>query len=453
MGERFAFRKRVNVLKTLSFYPPLSMSGRHSAAGKRMAAIRKSETPAPSATLSRDEALRVLEQRARNSQEELASQVDAGDDVLGYLAENGAVATRRAVAANPGAPASANFHLANDEDEDVRAELARKIGRLMPDLSKDERDHVRELTIATLEKLAEDQVPRVRAILAQEIRALTCIPKPIALALARDAEAIVSAPILQYSPLLSDADLKEIIATARVSEVLAAIARRNPLRASVTDAIVSTLDIPAVAALLTNREASIRAQTLERIAAQAEEVVEWHTPLMLRADLSPRAIRRLAGFVGRSLVEKLLERNGLDGETRHFLERRLRERLDQPKSTKDTTMEAARAEVEAAKREGRFNAAFIEGAAELGRRDTLICALAELTDAPVETVRKILLADTAKPITALVWRAGLQMRTSFTIQRFAMKLPAGELLPARSGVGFPLEPEEMQWHLGLFGID
>jgi uncharacterized protein (DUF2336 family) len=417
-----------------------------------MAASRKTQT-APPATLSRDEALRVLEARARASQEELASKADAGHDVLGYLAEHGAVATRRAVAANPGAPASANLRLADDEDDDVRAELARKIGRLMPDLSREEGEHVRELTIATLEKLAHDQLPRVRAILVQEIRSLDCIPKAIALALAHDAKAIVAAPILQYSPLLSDADLKEIIAAGQVSEVLAAVARRRPLSANMSEAIVSTLDIPAVAALLTNKDATIRSKTLERIAAQAEDVLEWHTPLMLRADLSSRAVRRLSGFVSRSLLERLLERNGLDAETRHYLDRRLQERLDQPEPEHDDTMKSARAEIESAKREGRFNAAFVEGAAELGRRDTLICSLAELTGAPVETVRKILQADTAKPITALVWKAGLQMRTSFTIQRFLMKLPAGGLLPARSGVGFPMDPEEMRWHLGLFGID
>ncbi len=373
--------------------------------------------------------------------------------MLGYLAKNGAVATRRAVAANPGAPASANLHLASDEDDDVRTELARKIGRLMPDLSRDESDQIRELTIATLEKLARDQLPRVRATLAREIRALNCVPKAVALALANDAEAIVAAPILQYSPLLSDADLKEIIAAAQVSEVLAAIARRRQLSANVSEAVVSTLDIPAVAALLTNKDATIRAKTLERIAAQAEDVLEWHTPLMLRADLSPRAMRRLAGFVGRSLLEKLLDRNGIDEETKHFLERRLQERLGQPEPEHENTLKAAHAEIEAAKREGRFNATFVEGAAELGRRDTLVCSLSELTGAPVETVRKILQADTAKPITALVWKAGLQMRTSFTIQRFLMKLPAGGLLPARSGVGFPMDTDEMQWHLGLFGID
>ena len=40
---------------------------------------------------------------------------------------------------------------------------------------------------------------------------------------------LVSTPILEYSPLLSDADLIEIIAGGQVQQVLTAIARRRPL--------------------------------------------------------------------------------------------------------------------------------------------------------------------------------------------------------------------------------
>jgi hypothetical protein len=44
------------------------------------------------------------------------------------------------------------------------------------------------------------------------------------------------------------------------------------------------------------------------------------------------------------------------------------------------------------------------------------------------------------------------MRAAFKIQRFVMKLPADELLPARNGAFFPLPEEEMRWHLNYFGV-
>ena len=43
------------------------------------------------------------------------------------------------------------------------------------------------------------------------------------------------------------------------------------------------------------------------------------------------------------------------------------------------------------------------------------------------------------------------MRSAFKIQRFLMKLPADELLPARNGTFFPLTEDEMRWHLSYFG--
>src|SRR5215469_9338642 len=111
--------------------------------------------------LTRDRALALVEERAQSAHDELAGRTDAGADVLHYLAENGAAATRRAVAANPAAAAHTNRYLADDQDDDVRSELARKIARLMPGLSRDESDHIRQITIETLERLAKDQVTRV----------------------------------------------------------------------------------------------------------------------------------------------------------------------------------------------------------------------------------------------------------------------------------------------------
>src|ERR1700679_4243422 len=159
-------------------------------------------TVARGATAQSKEVLRLLEQRTRQAQDELAGRTDAGDDVLDFLAREGAPATRQAVAANPAAPAHANRALADDACDDVRAELARKIARLMPGLSQREAEHIRALTIETLERLAADQVPRIRAILAEEIKHLDCVPPELVKLLARDVETIVSAPILEYSPLL-----------------------------------------------------------------------------------------------------------------------------------------------------------------------------------------------------------------------------------------------------------
>jgi uncharacterized protein (DUF2336 family) len=411
--------------------------------------------PEETENLSRDDVLKILEERARAAQEDLAGRTDAGADVLHYIAQKGAAATRQAVAANPAAAARTNRLLADDTDGEVRAELARKIGRLMPGLSKEESEHIRQLTIETLERLASDELPRVRALLAEEVKALDCVPKSVILKLARDAETAVSAPVLEYSPLLSDTDLLEIIATAQAHEALTAVAKRKFLSPHVSDAVATSLDIPAVAALLANPDSNIRAATLEKLVEQAKKIEQWHEPLVMRADLSSRAIRRIATFVGAALIEMLSKRNGLDDETQQTLSRQLRARIDaghDPSKPEEKAPDYSSEGVAAAWKEGRLDDSFVEGAITAGRRETVIACLATLSRVPEETARRVLFSGSSKAITALTWRAGLSMRIAFKIQSNLLRLPAGDLLPARGGVHFPLSEEEMQWHLSYFGI-
>jgi len=399
------------------------------------------------------DALDILDIRTQHPEGalQLASRSDAGADVLQYLAAHGAPATRAAVAANRSAPAAANRLLADDENEDVRAELAVKIARLMPGLSERESSHIFALTIETLECLARDAAVRVRAILAEEIKGLDCVPRDIALILARDVNAIVAAPILQYSPLLSDADLIEIIACGQIQQVLTAIASRKPLSEDVSDHLVQSLNVPAVAALLVNRDARIRKETMEQIVEQAEEINAWHMPLALRADLSARAIRRIGSLVGASILERLSARNDLSDATRVHLGRELRARLAENAGQDDPSVSPAEA-VAAARKDGQLDGLFVEQAAQAGRREVVVNALAVLANVTDQTVKKILSSGNAKPIIALVWHAHLSMRVAFKIQTFIMKLPARDIMPARGGVGFPLSKEEMRWHLNFFNI-
>ena len=402
--------------------------------------------------LSYQEARAVLESRERSAQRELASRADAEPEMLYYLAGNGDEATRRAVAANPATPAKADRILADDVDPSVRSELARKIGRLLPDLLASERERVCELTLETLQKLADDQVPRVRAILAEEIAALDCVPKDVALKLAQDAEAMVCVPVLEYSPLLSDNDLLELIATARAQSAIAAVARRRGVSETVSDAIVASLDIPAVAALLANPIARIREEALEKIIDHAETIEAWHGPLAMRTDLSLRALRRIAGFVGAALLEHLCERHGLDDETQAHLNRCLRQRLEREDEKLRGAADGLHAEILKAYEKGELTEAYVERAVLLGQRDVTLECLAVLAPAQRATVEKIFSSRSAKAITALCWQAGLSMRVAFKVQSAIAKLHADELLPARAGVAYPLTEAEMQWHLSYFGL-
>ncbi len=402
------------------------------------------------AQLNYETAMAALDAKSAPVRADLARRPDTRPEMLYYLASDQSSDVRREIAANPATPLQADRLLAQDPDGDVRAELARKIGRLLPGLDEPERDRLRDLTISVLEKLASDQQVRIRAILAEEIKSSTRIPKSIIQKLARDIELTVAGPILEYSPLLADSDLLEIIAHGAISGALPAIARRRDLSADVTDAVVATLDVPAIASLLNNKSAKIREQTMEEIIDHADKIKEWHGPIVLRADLSVRAIRRVAGFVTSSLLRQLQERRGLDEETAGILSKRVRERLAEEETSQPTR--DAGENVRRAVATGSLDEGFILEALQNRDRLTVIHALAVMTRQPAVLIEKILDGQNARPIVALCWHAGLSMRAAIKVQAGAGRLLQKDLIPARNGVDYPFTRDEMLWQLDLFGI-
>lgn len=408
---------------------------------------------APKRNLTYEAAREILEADKRSGKRTLARREDTEPEMLYYLAADETMEVRALVAANPSTPRQANVLLADDKADEVRIELARKIGRILPDLSEPEASRIRELTIETIEKLAADQLPKIREIVAQEIKSSDLVPRPIVRRLAADAEASVSAPILEYSPLLSDQDLIELIASSRAIAAVAsanatAVARRGAVSEGVADAIVATLDIPAIAALLTNPNAQIREDTLDQILDQAESIEAWHQPLVVRPDLSVRAVRRIASFVATALLSTLADRHELDADTEALLKKRVRERVEREVPA-DPVLEASE-EVRRAEQAGQLGPEFVSEAIDFNRRDVVVASLSTLSGYPTSFVNRILRSRAPKAVVALAWKAKLPMRLAIKLQNAIARIPPGEQLLARQGVHFPLSDDEMAWQLTYF---
>ncbi len=378
----------------------------------------------------------------------LAKHPDASPEILYYLACDKMPAVRRAVAVNPATPIQADLLLTGDADDEVRCELARKIGRIMPWLDADKTTQIRDIAIEVLDRLAKDTLPRVRALLAEELKHTPNVPKEIIRRLATDIESIVAVPILEYSPLLSDHDLVEIIAKGVAEGGLSAIARRATVSGTVTDAIVATLEVPAVATLLANPSAEIREAAMERIVEHAAEVASWHKPLVMRSDLSIRAMRRIAQFVTSSLVDLLVEHRRLPEAFAQELKSTVRNRLSAPGEPTDWRVIAM--EVAALHAKGALDDDCIVEAAERGARDFAVYALAFRAQVGLEIAQRIVEARNPKAITALAWKAGVSMRTGMRLQQRLGSIPPQAILNARNGVDYPLNPEEMEWQISYF---
>lgn len=390
----------------------------------------------------------------------LAEREDVRPEILYYLAEDPDPQVRRKIAANSSTPVHADLILARDTDDVVRTDLAAKIARVAPGLSANEQEQIRRLTYEVLEILARDQLPRVRRVLAETLKDVADAPPEIIGRLARDTDIEVSGPVLRCSPVLTEDDLLEIIRTCAVAGPLKAISGREQLGERLSEAIVATDDVEAIGVMLANPSAQIREETLDRLIARAPEIESWHEPLARRPKLSPRAVSKIASFVGESLIAVLQKRGDLDPATVEVLKIELSARLERDKGGAGGNGEDAKGETMAEPAIARVRRLFADGelteecvaqALGSGDRRFVTAALAVLSDLPLSLVEKIGESKSARGITAVCWKAGLSMRFANQLQiRYAMIAPNAAINPAK-GDKFPLTPEEMDWQLEFFG--
>jgi uncharacterized protein (DUF2336 family) len=378
---------------------------------------------------------------------ELATRPDMQAEILYFLSDDPEPDVRRKVAANAATPPQADLRLAGDRDEAVRGELAGKIARLAPGLSADDQDRLRRMTYQALEMLARDQITMVRRILAEALKDVAGAPPEVIGRLARDAEIAVAGPVLQFSPVLTDEDLLDIIVSSPISGALAAISRRSRVAWPVADAIAESDDIEAVAVLLSNESAQIREETLDRLVDRAIDHEIWHAPLVRRPHLSAKTTRKLARFVADSLLRTLADRHDLDAETAEAVAQAVQKRFDDAGAT---PIDAALERALALARSGQLDETIIDTALSGGDQPFVLAALSVSANLPARVVEKVVKTQSAKGIVAVTWKAGLSMVLAVELQSKLLHLPANRILRAKGG-RFPLEAAEMAWQIDFLG--
>ena len=382
---------------------------------------------------------------------DVAARTDVRPELLYFLAADVEAYVRGLVAGNEATPRHADVMLSGDKDDGVRAALAGKIARLVPTLPADQQDQLTAMTLQVLEKLAQDQVERVRAVISEALQHMPEAPNGIVKRLARDTAPAVATPVLEHSPVLSDDDLVEIISQSPAKGALSAIARRGSVTGAVADAIASSDDEQAIATLLANPKAQIREQTLDQIIERAPEHEPWHGPLVRRPSLPLRAVRRLAEFVSTSLVKVLQERPDVDADTAAALGETVKRRLvAEPKGVAEEVGGSAKARRLAS--EGKLSELEMVAALERGDRPFLLAGLAALAHCPDKTVEDIVGSSNGKVIMGLCWKAGLSARLAHSIQLKIARIPPREVMNLRGGTQYPISKAQMMWELEGYGI-
>ena len=366
--------------------------------------------------------------------ERLASDWRSAPEVLFFLSQAPAGSTRALVAANPSTPEIVDDFLFNDEVAEVRAVLGRKIAAKLPELSGPEAGRLRDAATAKLLALARDAEVEVRRALSSAVAALDCAPREIIMTLVRDVDALVSVPIIEFSPLLDDDDLIALIAEPPNALSLCAMARRAALSPRIVDRLVDFEDITVLVTLLRNTTTQIRESALDRITEIAASFEDLHVPLVQRPELTERLVVKLSNFVASSLIFELSVRGGLSDEVRHMLERRLAEGADEKPGEISSEEQ-------------------IIGAARRHAEREVIVGIARRAGLSQDAVQRVFSTGMPKAIVALAWKAELSMAAAVALQVFPGRIVQSRRIAEKHGRGFPMSPRELEWHLFTLGIN
>lgn len=288
--------------------------------------------------------------------------------------------------------------LLSNPSADTRAEIAEKIAGQHPALSKAQRKLAEDI----FRLMVADAEVRVRQALSRQLRENPLVPHDVALTLARDVDA-VALPMLQFSEVLTDEDLIEIV-KSQSPEKQVAVASRAKVSADVADALVDSHNEAVVAKLVSNEGAQLTEATLQRVVDEfgASDVVG--KPLVERGGLPVTVAERLMTKVSENLRKALTLRDDLPAETVSTLLLQARELAVLGLADADTDVAKL---VDHLYRNGRLTPSIILRAVCMGDMVFFEMALAKLARIKLENARTLIHDAGKRGFEALFDKAGL----------------------------------------------
>jgi uncharacterized protein (DUF2336 family) len=257
--------------------------------------------------------------------------------------------------------------------------------------------HFAEQTLTSAERVAVEDVMRamlqgaavkVRQVLADTLKDSDLLPHDIAMDLASDVES-VALPILQFSSVLTDADLIQVIQSG-VSSKQEAVAQRTDVSAEVAGAIIQTDNGVAVSKLVTNPGAHLDDHQIEQAADRFAGDQRVAEALQRRPNLPVTVAERLVAFTVESLRRYLAKRTDLSEAAVNQLILRTREQatvdLRQAHFPAEEALDLAR-HLHAAHR---LTPSLILRAVCVGDIGLFEAALSVLTNVPVHNARTLI---------------------------------------------------------------
>ncbi|WP_127752831.1 DUF2336 domain-containing protein [Devosia sp. 1566] len=302
---------------------------------------------------------------------------------------------------------------------------------------------------AALIGFLDDPSVKVRAALAYGLLHSSDAPRPIILALLHDS-AVIARAVLQYSPVLIDADLFGLVQSAEPG-LLLAISERDRISPRLAAALVSCGDRPITLRLLRRTEIDLPAPLLSNLAATHGDEAQFRGALLARDDLPADARLLLVQKISAALRNCRVVKGSLATER---LNRLLRNSEDTAVSSIGEREAVAGPSnyVSALVETSRINARVLLHAMVTGHVMFFAACLAELSDVPHAKVLAILERGSRPALHALLSRCGLGQGVGNLLARLVLHARATDLVDdaaARHYVVTALTEELIAEHAGV----
>jgi uncharacterized protein (DUF2336 family) len=157
--------------------------------------------------------------------------------------------------------------------------------------------------------MIHDAEERVRQALSESLKDNELVPHDVALSLAQDVGAVAQ-PLLESSSILTDEELIEIVHRQSTTH-RQAIARRQSVSSSVSDAVIDSGDGDAVATLVENDGADISPGGLEKVVDKYGGDNRVNNGLVYRENLPITVSERLVTLISERMRAELVSRHEL----------------------------------------------------------------------------------------------------------------------------------------------
>ena len=275
--------------------------------------------------------------------------------------------------------------LLSDPSAAVRAETAAKIAA---DFSVEGLTYAeRKLAEEIFRLMVSDAELRVREALAQNLKENPGVPHDVAKSMAEDVDS-VALPILQFSEVLTDEDLLDIVRSQGPLKQVA-IAKRPTVSESVSGALVDTGNEEVVTSLVSNVGAEISEKSLQKVVDDFGDKEVVQDAMVQRPKLPVTVCERLVTMVSAGLQEELVKRHELPTSLATDLILQSRERATITLSTESSSDELEKL-VRQLRDNGRLTPSIILRAVCMGDLHFFEAATAELAGVPVMNARALI---------------------------------------------------------------